>query len=285
VPHASASAATTSRPRRASPTNTASTTRCSPTPTVRWRARSGPSAPDRCGASGRPTWSTPDLTLLGSISSETDMEKHADEALELLRVPSGLTASTTPRDTPVTIDRDALGLEAVGVLGLDARARAGRSRSPPATTAASRRCAAGRGRRRGPPRGQASAATSPYVTTSPGAVRATTRTTRSAKAPLGSRRRPEETTGDHRLRAARRGRLEGRRGRGDPDGGRRGPRGLLGHRPVRPDREGRRGPQRGPRRRRDGRIGAIDGIETSETVIAFRSYSPRLLDEGFALGE
>jgi DNA-binding Lrp family transcriptional regulator len=34
-----------------------------------------------------------------------------------------------------------------------------------------------------------------------------------------------------------------------------------------------------------GRIGAIDGIETSETVIAFRSYSPRLLDEGFALGE
>jgi thioredoxin-dependent peroxiredoxin len=26
-----------------------------------------------------------DLTLLGEISSETDMEKHADEALELLR--------------------------------------------------------------------------------------------------------------------------------------------------------------------------------------------------------
>jgi DNA-binding Lrp family transcriptional regulator len=34
-----------------------------------------------------------------------------------------------------------------------------------------------------------------------------------------------------------------------------------------------------------GHIGAIPGIETSETVIAFRSYSPRLLDEGFALGE
>jgi DNA-binding Lrp family transcriptional regulator len=34
-----------------------------------------------------------------------------------------------------------------------------------------------------------------------------------------------------------------------------------------------------------GRIGAIPGIETSETVIAFRSYSPRLLDEGFALGD
>jgi DNA-binding Lrp family transcriptional regulator len=34
-----------------------------------------------------------------------------------------------------------------------------------------------------------------------------------------------------------------------------------------------------------GHIGAITGIETSETVIAFRSYSPRLLDEGFALGE
>ncbi len=34
-----------------------------------------------------------------------------------------------------------------------------------------------------------------------------------------------------------------------------------------------------------GRMGAIPGIETSETVIAFRSYSPRLLDEGFALGE
>jgi thioredoxin-dependent peroxiredoxin len=39
-----------------------------------------------------PLWSkrqtyvvAPDLTLLGSISSETDMEKHADEALELLR--------------------------------------------------------------------------------------------------------------------------------------------------------------------------------------------------------
>jgi DNA-binding Lrp family transcriptional regulator len=34
-----------------------------------------------------------------------------------------------------------------------------------------------------------------------------------------------------------------------------------------------------------GHIGGIEGIETSETVIAFRSYSPRLLDEGFALGE
>jgi DNA-binding Lrp family transcriptional regulator len=34
-----------------------------------------------------------------------------------------------------------------------------------------------------------------------------------------------------------------------------------------------------------GRVGAIEGIESSETVIAFRSYSPRLLDEGFALGE
>jgi thioredoxin-dependent peroxiredoxin len=41
-----------------------------------------------------PLWSkrqtyvvAPDLTLLGSISSETDMEKHADEALALLRSP------------------------------------------------------------------------------------------------------------------------------------------------------------------------------------------------------
>jgi DNA-binding Lrp family transcriptional regulator len=34
-----------------------------------------------------------------------------------------------------------------------------------------------------------------------------------------------------------------------------------------------------------GGIGAIPGIQTSETVIAFRSYSPRLLDEGFALGD
>jgi thioredoxin-dependent peroxiredoxin len=39
-----------------------------------------------------PLWSkrqtyvvAPDLTLLGSISSETDMEKHADEALAMLR--------------------------------------------------------------------------------------------------------------------------------------------------------------------------------------------------------
>jgi thioredoxin-dependent peroxiredoxin len=30
-----------------------------------------------------------DLTLLGAISSETDMEKHADEALELLRARQG----------------------------------------------------------------------------------------------------------------------------------------------------------------------------------------------------
>jgi DNA-binding Lrp family transcriptional regulator len=34
-----------------------------------------------------------------------------------------------------------------------------------------------------------------------------------------------------------------------------------------------------------GGIGAVAGIRTSETVIAFRSYSPRLLDEGFALGD
>jgi DNA-binding Lrp family transcriptional regulator len=34
-----------------------------------------------------------------------------------------------------------------------------------------------------------------------------------------------------------------------------------------------------------GGIGAITGITSSETVIAFRSYSPRMLDEGFALGD
>lgn len=34
-----------------------------------------------------------------------------------------------------------------------------------------------------------------------------------------------------------------------------------------------------------GGIGAIEGIRESETVIAFRSYAPRLLDEGFALGD
>lgn len=34
-----------------------------------------------------------------------------------------------------------------------------------------------------------------------------------------------------------------------------------------------------------GGIGAVPGIRGSETVIAFRTYSPRLLDEGFALGD
>ncbi|HSK22222.1 MAG TPA: Lrp/AsnC ligand binding domain-containing protein [Egicoccus sp.] len=34
-----------------------------------------------------------------------------------------------------------------------------------------------------------------------------------------------------------------------------------------------------------GRIGKIAGVAGSETVIAFRSYSPRVLDEGFSLGE
>jgi hypothetical protein len=29
----------------------------------------------------------------------------------------------------------------------------------------------------------------------------------------------------------------------------------------------------------------VTGITSSETVIAFRSYSPRMLDEGFALGD
>jgi DNA-binding Lrp family transcriptional regulator len=34
-----------------------------------------------------------------------------------------------------------------------------------------------------------------------------------------------------------------------------------------------------------GHIGKIAGIQGSETVIAFRSYSDRLLDAGFALGQ
>jgi DNA-binding Lrp family transcriptional regulator len=34
-----------------------------------------------------------------------------------------------------------------------------------------------------------------------------------------------------------------------------------------------------------GRIGRIEGILGSETVIAFRSYADRLLDAGFALGQ
>jgi DNA-binding Lrp family transcriptional regulator len=34
-----------------------------------------------------------------------------------------------------------------------------------------------------------------------------------------------------------------------------------------------------------GHVGRIGGIQGSETVIAFRSYSERLLDAGFALGQ
>ena len=34
-----------------------------------------------------------------------------------------------------------------------------------------------------------------------------------------------------------------------------------------------------------GHIGKIHGVANSETVIAFRSYSPRVLDAGFALGQ
>jgi DNA-binding Lrp family transcriptional regulator len=34
-----------------------------------------------------------------------------------------------------------------------------------------------------------------------------------------------------------------------------------------------------------GHIGRIEGLQGSETVIAFRSYSERLLDAGFALGQ
>ncbi|MTV24248.1 Lrp/AsnC family transcriptional regulator [Nitriliruptoraceae bacterium ZYF776] len=34
-----------------------------------------------------------------------------------------------------------------------------------------------------------------------------------------------------------------------------------------------------------GGIGGVAGIRGSETVIAFRSHSPRLLDEGFAIGD
>ena len=34
-----------------------------------------------------------------------------------------------------------------------------------------------------------------------------------------------------------------------------------------------------------GRVGAISGIRESETVIAFRTYSDRALDAGFALGQ
>lgn len=34
-----------------------------------------------------------------------------------------------------------------------------------------------------------------------------------------------------------------------------------------------------------GGIARVPGITSSETVIAFRSHNPRLLDEGFALGD
>ena len=34
-----------------------------------------------------------------------------------------------------------------------------------------------------------------------------------------------------------------------------------------------------------GRIGRIDGIQASETVIAFRTYSEQALDAGFSLGQ
>lgn len=34
-----------------------------------------------------------------------------------------------------------------------------------------------------------------------------------------------------------------------------------------------------------GRIGKVEGIQGSETVIAFRSYSEQALDAGFALGQ
>lgn len=34
-----------------------------------------------------------------------------------------------------------------------------------------------------------------------------------------------------------------------------------------------------------GGIARLPGITSSETVIAFRTHSPRLLDEGFALGD
>lgn len=34
-----------------------------------------------------------------------------------------------------------------------------------------------------------------------------------------------------------------------------------------------------------GGIARLEGITSSETVIAFRTHSPRLLDEGFALGD
>ncbi len=34
-----------------------------------------------------------------------------------------------------------------------------------------------------------------------------------------------------------------------------------------------------------GRIGKVPGIRASETVIAFRTYSDRALDAGFALGQ
>ena len=88
VPPGSASAPTPSTSRPSSPTRRASTTRCCPTPTARWPPQFGV----KRGLLGKliPVKRTTfvidtDRTVLEVISSEVNMDAHADKALEVLK--------------------------------------------------------------------------------------------------------------------------------------------------------------------------------------------------------